>query len=112
MHVLTIVIIFILDCEQHEEVGTDSDDEDDTAADQQEPLKLKTYKEAVIVSQFLEYKGHGDEALSIGCTIDRIVNLKHMHQDRQHYMTILLANNDRHIRINFDSFIHIILYNM
>ena len=70
------------DCEQYEEVGTDSDDEDDTAADQQEPLKLKSYKEAVIaleeVSQFLEYKGHGDEALSMhGYTIDRIVNLKH-----------------------------------
>ena len=29
------------------------------------------------VSRFLEYKGHGDEALSIGCTIDRIVILKH-----------------------------------
>ena len=44
---------------------------------------FNNYKEAVIialleeVSQFLEYKGHGDEALSIGCTIDRIVNLKH-----------------------------------
>ena len=36
------------DCEQCEEVGTNSDDEDDTAADQQEPLKLKSYKEAVI----------------------------------------------------------------
>ena len=58
------------------EVGTDSDDEDDTAANQQEPLKQKliTLEE---VSRFLEYKGHGDEALSIGCTIDRIVNLKH-----------------------------------
>ena len=37
---------------------------------------FNNYKEAVIialleeVSQFLEYKGHGDEALSIGCTID------------------------------------------
>ena len=30
-----------------------------------------------------------------------------MHQqDRQHYMTILLTNNDRHICIFFDSFIH------
>ena len=34
------------DCEQYEEVGTDSDDEDDTAADQQD--KLKSYKEALI----------------------------------------------------------------
>lgn len=43
--------------------------------------KLKTYKEAIIaleeVSRFLECKGHGDEALSIGSTIDKIVNLKH-----------------------------------
>jgi len=64
-----------------EEVSSrDSDDEDDTA-DQEEPPKLKSYKEAVValeeVSRFLEFKGHGDEVLSIGCTIDRIVNLKH-----------------------------------
>ena len=32
----------------------------------------------------------------VGCTIDRIVNLKHaMHQqDRQHYMTTSLTNSD------------------
>ena len=67
--------------EQNCEVaGRESDDEDDTA-DQEEPPKLKSYKEAVValeeVSRFLEFKGHGDEVLSIGCTIDRIVNLKH-----------------------------------
>ena len=46
------------------------------------PSSKKIYKEAVYnnialeeVSRFLEYKGHGDEALSIGCTIDRIVIL-------------------------------------
>ena len=63
-----------------EVAGRESDDEDDTA-DQEEPPKLKSYKEAVValeeVSRFLEFKGHGDEVLSIGCTIDRIVNLKH-----------------------------------
>ena len=62
------------------DVDRDSDDED--SADQEEPIpKLKTYKEAITaledVSQFLEYKGHGDEALSVGSIIDRIVNLKH-----------------------------------
>lgn len=56
-------------------------DVDEDSADQEEPLpKLKTYKEAITaledMSQFLEYKRHGDEALSVGSTIDRIVNLK------------------------------------
>lgn len=34
-----------------------------------------TYLEKV--SDYIEYKGHGDEALSIGSTIERIVNLKY-----------------------------------
>jgi hypothetical protein len=42
---------------------------------------MKTYKEATPaleeVSQFLEYRGHRDEALFIGSTIEKIVNLKH-----------------------------------
>ena len=50
-------------------VNRDSDDEDDTA-DQEELSKLKNYKEAVValeeVSRFLEFRGHGDEVLSIG----------------------------------------------
>ena len=29
------------------------------------------------VSRFLEFRGHGDEVLSIGNMIDRVVNLKH-----------------------------------
>ena len=67
--------------DQSEEVSArKSDDEDDTA-DQEEPSKLKSYKEAIValeeVSRFLELKGHGDEVLSIDSTIDRIVNLKH-----------------------------------
>ena len=61
-------------------IDRDSDDEDDTA-DQEELSKLKNYKEAVValeeVSRFLEFRGHGDEVLSIGNMIDRVVNLKH-----------------------------------
>ena len=60
----------------------DSDAEDDATVDQEPPLpRLKTYKEAITaledVSYFLEYKGHGDEALSISSNVDKIVNLKH-----------------------------------
>ena len=80
------------DCE--EVASRDSDDEDDTA-DQEEPAKLKSYKEAVValeeVSQFLKFIGHGDEVLSIGSTTDRIVNLKHA-SARQRYIS--LTNND------------------
>ena len=61
-------------------IDRDSDDEDDTT-DQEELSKLKNYKEAVValeeVSRFLEFRGHGDEVLSIGNMIDRVVNLKH-----------------------------------
>ena len=61
-------------------IDRDSDDEDDTS-DQEELSKLKNYKEAVValeeVSRFLEFRGHGDEVLSIGNMIDRVVNLKH-----------------------------------
>ena len=75
------------DCEEVAIVDRDSDDEDDTA-DQEELSKLKNYKEAVVdleevsrfleeVSRFLEFRGHGDEVLSIGNMIDRVVNLKH-----------------------------------
>ena len=43
-------------------------------------LKGKTYKEAIIyledVCQFLEYKGHGREAITVGSSIDQIVLLK------------------------------------
>ena len=77
---------FLEELEEHQQVEDcgqvdgNSDAEDDSTANTEEPLpKLKTYKE---VSQFLEYKGHGDEALSIGSTIERIVNLKHTLQDR------------------------------
>ena len=56
-------------------IDRDSDDEDDTA-DQEELSKLKNYKEAVValeeVSRFLEFRGHGDEVLSIGNMIDRV----------------------------------------
>ena len=57
------------------------------------------------VSRFLEYKGHGDEALSIGCTIDRIVPLKHA-PARQKTVTTLddhFTNNDRHIDLRDSS---------
>ena len=63
---------------QYEEPSRDSIDKNDIA-DQEELPKLKGYKEAVVsleeVSLFLEYNGHGDEVLSSGYTIDRIVNL-------------------------------------
>ena len=60
----------------------DSDDEDDATVDQEPPLpRLKTYKEAITaledVSYFLEYKGHGEEALSVSSNVDKIVNLQH-----------------------------------
>ena len=46
---------------------------------------MKTYKEAITalegVSQLL---GHGAEALSVGSTIDRIVNLKRASQTTLH----------------------------
>ena len=82
------VAAFLEELEDHQQVEDcgqvdgDSDAEDDSTANTEEPLpKLKTYKEAITsleeVSRFLEYKGHGDEALSIGSTIERIVNLKH-----------------------------------
>ena len=68
------------DCEEVAIVDRDSDDEDDTA-DQEELSKLKNHKEAVValeeVSRFLEFREHGDEVLSIGNMIDRVVNLKH-----------------------------------
>ena len=61
-------------------IDRDSDDEDDTT-DQGELCKLKNYKEAVValeeVSRFLELRGHGEEVLSNGNMIDRVVNLKH-----------------------------------
>ena len=55
-------------------------DEDDEYDDGPVVPKLKTYKEAINsledVCQFLEHKGHGIEALSIGSSIDHIVALK------------------------------------
>ena len=55
-------------------------DEDDEFDDGPVVPKLKTYKEAINsledVCQFLEHKGHGIEALSIGLSIDHIVALK------------------------------------
>jgi len=55
-------------------------DEDDEFDDSPVIPKLKTYKEAINsledVCQFLEHKGHGIEALSIGSSINHIVALK------------------------------------
>ena len=73
----------------------DGDDEDDDV-DQQEPLpRLTTYKEAITALKdlcyFFEYKGHGDEALSVDVSsnIDKIV----MHlQDKQHCVTALFSS--------------------
>ena len=46
-------------------IDRDSDDEDDTA-DQEELSKLKNYNEAVVAleeaSRFLEFRGHGDKS--------------------------------------------------
>ena len=54
-------------------------DEDNEFDDSPVIPKLKTYKEAINslenVCQFLEHKGHGIEALSIGSSIDHIVAL-------------------------------------
>lgn len=70
-----------------EEFGEDQQKEvcghagDGDSDDEQSLPKLNTYKEAITaleeVSRFLQFKGHVDEALSIGSTIDRIVTLKH-----------------------------------
>jgi len=55
------------------------DEEDDEFDDSPVIPKLKTYKEAINsledVCQFLEHKGHGIEALSIGSSITHIVAL-------------------------------------
>jgi len=71
-----------------EVAGRDSDDEDGTQLTKKNP---QTEKLQVVALE--------DEALSIGCTFDRIVNLKHaMHQqDKQHYLTISLTNSDLHM---------------
>ena len=57
--------------DQSEEIDRIESDEED---DQEEPPKLKSYKEAIVsleeVSRFLEFKGHGVEAMSIGSVID------------------------------------------
>jgi len=54
---------------------------------------LKTYKEAISfledICQFLEHKGHGIEALSIGSSIDHIVALKNSNsQQATPYMSL------------------------
>ena len=55
-------------------------DEDDEFDNGPVVPRLKSYKEAINsledVCQFLEHRGHGIEALSIGSSIDRIVALK------------------------------------
>ena len=55
-------------------------DEDDEFDDGPVVPRLKSYKKAINsledVCQFLEHRGHGIEALSIGSSIDRIVALK------------------------------------
>ena len=56
-------------------------EEDDELDDDPVLPKLKTYNEAInfleVVCQFLEHKGHGVEALSIGSSIDCLIALKH-----------------------------------
>ena len=63
-----------------EDASQEMDEEDDEFDDGPVVPKLKTYKEAINsledVCQFLEHKGHGIEALSIGSSIDHIVALK------------------------------------
>ena len=67
--------------QNQDEVASRESDEEDDSDDQEELPKLKSYKEAVLaledVSKFLVFKGHGEEAIYIGQTIDRIVNIKH-----------------------------------
>ena len=86
-----------------EVAGRESDDEDDTA-DQEEPPKLKSYKEAVValeeVSRFLEFKGHGDEVLSIGnlhnwqvCESKTCISKT----DNTTWLFHSLTNNDHHM---------------
>jgi len=63
-----------------EDASQEMDEEDDEFDDSPVIPKLKTYKEAINsledVCQFLEHKGLGIEALSIGSSINHIVALK------------------------------------
>ena len=63
-----------------EDASQEMDEEDDAFDDSPVIPKLKAYKEAINsledVCQFLEHKGHGIEALSIGLSINHIVALK------------------------------------
>ena len=56
-------------------------EEDDKLDDGPVLPKLKTYNKAINsledICQFLEHKGHGVEALSIGSSIDHLIALKH-----------------------------------
>ena len=67
------------ECEA-EDASQEMDKDDDEYDDGPVVPKLKTYKEAINsledVCQFLEHKGHGIEALSIGSSINHIVALK------------------------------------
>ena len=67
--------------EDEAEDASQEKDEDDKIEDGPVVPRLKTYKEAINsledVCQFLEHRGHGIEALSIGSSIDRIVALNH-----------------------------------
>ena len=60
--------------------GVEMNEEDGDLDESPVVPKLRTYKEAINaledVSQFLEHKGHGSEALLIGSSIDRIVHLR------------------------------------
>ena len=49
-------------------------------------------------SRFLEFKGYGDGVFSIGCTIDRIVNLKHASARETTLHDISLIDNEHHMQ--------------
>ena len=71
--------VFFEESQEEEEEDGDGDDEiQDDNDDHEEAIPtLKSYKEAITaleeVSYYLEYKGHGLEALNVGSAIDRIV---------------------------------------
>ncbi len=58
--------------------------------------KLKTYKEIINVledvSQFLEFKGHTGEALSVGSFIDRIAVIATVQQNKLHLINTFINN--------------------
>ena len=86
--------------------GMEMDEEDSDFDDSPVVPKLRTYKEAINaledVCQFLEYKGHWSETLSIGSSINCIVHL--LTQDKPHFMNthVFHSVTSVNLRLNYN----------